>query len=85
MTREEESDEMCPVIVAYDNQKYDVWALPIEKKGAVEAAVQWMVAKMDLAGYRGMPVTLKSDGEPAIIALKNAVAVKREARPRLHL
>ena len=82
-TKEELEDHMCPILVAYDHTKWDIWALPIEQKGAIEPAIKWMLGKMDIAGYRGMPVTLKSDGESAVVALKNAVATRREAETPL--
>ena len=43
----------------------------------MEWVVKWIVVKMDDVGYRGEAITLKSDQEPAIMALKAAVAAKR--------
>ena len=38
--------------------------------------VKWIVEKLDNVGYRGEAITLKSDHEPAILALKTVVAAK---------
>ena len=55
------------------------WALPVERKGAQEEVVKWIVDKLDEAGYAGVPITIKSDQEPAMISLKQAIAVRRKA------
>ena len=47
-------------------------ALPVESKGAQEQVVKWITDKLDEAGYAGLPVTIKSDQEPAIKALVQA-------------
>ena len=47
--------------------------------------VKWIVAKLDENGYAGVPVTIKSDQEPAMIKLKQAIAVRRKAEtPRIN-
>ena len=43
-----------------------------------EEVVTWIVVKREEAGYAGVPVTIKSDQEPAMIALKQAIAVGRK-------
>ena len=43
----------------------------------MEWVVKWFVEKLDSIEYRGQAITLKSDQEPAIKALKMAVAAKR--------
>ena len=53
--------------------------MAVEFKGPTPCAVNWLVNKVDQAGCRGVKVVLKSDQEESIIALKNAVAVKRQA------
>ena len=40
-------------------------------------AVEWLVSKLDASGYHGVGISLKSDNEPSILALKSSVAVKR--------
>ena len=76
---EEEEEDMRAILVGYDHEKSGFWALPVERKGAQEEVVKWIVDKIDEAGYAGMAVTIKSDQEPAMIALKQAIAVRRKA------
>lgn len=74
----EEKDEDTPgVLVIWDDNYECLWALPVDHKGPVDWVVKWIVDKLDAIGYRGSPLTLKSDQEPAITALKTAVAAKR--------
>ena len=42
-------------------------------------AADWLVGKLQVAGYGGVKVTLKSNNEAPILALKTAIAVRREA------
>ena len=79
MTPEEEEEDMRAILIGYDHQKSGFWALPVEGKGAQEQVVKWVVDKMDEAGYAGIAVTIKSDQEPAMMALKQAIAVRRKA------
>ena len=77
--KEEQEDDLIPVLVAYDNCKRSVWALGVEEKGiaSTAVAVEWLVSKLDMSGYHGVGISLKSDNEPSILALKNAIAVRR--------
>ena len=50
---------------------------PSRQEGSTGWVVKWTVEKLDNIGYRGEAITLKSDQEPAIMALKTAVASKR--------
>ena len=68
-----------PVLVVWDDGHRAMWALPVETKGAVPWVVAWIVGKLEEAGYSGVKLTLKSDQEPAIVALKKAVALRRKA------
>ena len=57
-----------------------IWAIEVDNKGADSGtASDWIVDKSQSAGYGGVKVTLKSDNEASILALKMAIAVKREA------
>ena len=54
--------------------------IEVDHKGAdAGTASDWIVDKLQAAGYGGVKVTLKSDNEASILALKTAIAVKREA------
>ena len=77
MNEEEKEDDIPSVLIIWDDNHECLWALPVEHKGPVEWVVKWIVDKMDAIGYRGTPITLKTDQEPAITALKAAVAAKR--------
>ena len=41
--------------------------------------VKWCAEKLERAGYGGVAITLKSDGESSIVALKRSVALRRSA------
>ena len=51
----------------------------VDIKGPTESAVKWLVGKLDQAGCRGVKVVLKLDQEESSVALKKAVAIKRQA------
>ena len=54
-------------------------AIETERKGADKYVVKFVADKLEEAGYTGVKLTLRSDGEEAIVALKRAVAVSRGA------
>ena len=72
-------EDICPVLVGYDNDSHGIWALAVDAKGATRPAVQWVNGKINEAGFLGTPITLRSDQEEAILALKKAVAIYRQA------
>ena len=80
---DEEEEDMRTILIGYDHGKSGFRVLPVEHKGAQEETVKWLVDKLDEAGYAGMAVTIKSDQEPAMINLKQAIAVKRKAETLL--
>ena len=53
--------------------------MAVNMKGPTDSAVKWLTNKIDQAGCRGIKVVLKSDQEESIVALKKAVAIKRQA------
>ena len=57
--------------------------MAVESKGPTKAVVEWVVGKLNRYGYRGVHITLKTDGGPAIVALKEAIAVMRVAETAL--
>ena len=77
-TAEEAEEDLAPILVAYDNNYESIWAIEVAAKG-IEAGVgvEWLVEKLDMSGYHGTKITLKSDNEPSILAFKNAVAMRR--------
>ena len=78
--KEEQEDDLIPILVAYDNVKKSIWTLEVEEKGIsnTNVAVNWLVSKLDASGYHGVDISLKSDNEPSIMALKDAVSIKRK-------
>ena len=66
-----------PVLVVWDDGHRALWALPVSKKGPIDYVVTWMLKKLEDAGYSGVKLTMKSDQEPAVVALKRAVAIRR--------
>ena len=81
---EELEDDLSPILIAYDHRTRAIWTLEVDAKG-IEAGVgtSWLVAKLDMAGYAGMRITIRSDQEPSILNLKKAVAIKRNAETAL--
>ena len=54
--------------------------MPVEHKGVQDdGVVKWFVDKLEENGYAGAPVTIKSDQEPPMMKLKQAIAVRRKA------
>ena len=82
---DEREEGIIPILVAYDNIKGSIWALEVEEKGISNSsvAVSWLVGKLDASGYHGVGVSLKSDNEPSILALKDAVALARKGETSL--
>ena len=79
MTSDDVEEDMRAILVCYDHGKKGLWAIPVERKGPQEVVVKWFVEKLDESGYAGVPVTLKSDQEPAMLSLKQAIAIRRRA------
>ena len=52
---------------------------PCKRKGVVTWVVNIIVNKLETIGYGGVKIALKSNGELAIKALVNAIAVARQA------
>ena len=78
MTGEMDDDPDLPgVLMMWDDNHECLWALPVENKGAIDWVVKYVVDKLDDIGYRGVAISIKSDQEPAIVALKTAIAAKR--------
>ena len=72
-----------PVIVGYDHREKGVWALAVEHKGVNEESIKWTNGKINESGNYGTKITLKSDQEESIMAVKRAVAARRPAQTPL--
>ena len=75
---DDKEEAVSPVLVAVDKGTGAIWALEVDKKGVSDGVgAKWLVDKLNVAGYHGMKVTLMSDQEPSMLALKNAIAMLR--------
>ena len=70
--------ENATVLVAYDELKEAFWTVNAPRKGAVHGVVQWCVDKLEDSGYGGNDITVKSDQEESMCALRWAIAVMRK-------
>ena len=76
---EDESDETGPpTLVLHDNNTIAIWASARESKEVTEDLVEWVCGNLKDAGYVGTRITLKSDGEEGMKALKTRVALRRQ-------
>ena len=80
MTPEETKQDMCPIRIMYDDTLEAIWGLPVQAKGAVPFVVKWRVGVLDVAAYANTDITMKSDQEPAALALTSAIAANRAGR-----
>ena len=70
--------------MAYEHKTKSLWVWEVDRKGVDPGiAADWLVEKLQVAGYGGVKVTLKSDNEASMIALKTAIAVRRKAETAL--
>ena len=68
------------VLILPDDRLEALWALGVKDKGVTPEVVSWIMSKLEEAGYKGTEITLKTDQEESIMALKRAVAARRETR-----
>ena len=61
----------------HDDQTQALWAMAVQSKGSAPEVAAWVAQKLEGAGYRGVPVTLKTDQEESTTALKRAVAGRK--------
>ena len=77
IAEEEEKETGVAHLLMHDNATSAFWCMKVDCKEAKPDIVAWMNQNLIDVGYAGMRVTLKSDGEPAMKALKGAPALKR--------
>ena len=81
LTSDDGGDEVDPkVLVVHDDKTQAMWALAVRAKGSAPEVAAWVVQKIEEAGYRGMPISIKTDQEESIMALKRSIAVRRVSR-----
>ena len=74
-----DSDESGPrTLVVHDNNTSAIWASLRDSKEITEDLVDWVCGNLRDAGFTGVRITLKSDGEEGMKALKVRVALKRK-------
>ena len=56
ITAKDVGEDMCPVLVGYDNDSHGIWALAVDAKGATKPAVQCVKGKIDESGCSGTPL-----------------------------
>ena len=80
MNSAEDSSEETgpPTLVVHDNNTLAIWASLRESKEISDDFVDWVCSNLRDAGYTGVRITLKSDGEEGMKALKSRVALKRK-------
>ena len=78
MSGEHNEDEhgMQPALRLYDDDQDSFWAVAAEEKRG-DAMVKYGVGIIELSGQIGEKITFKSEQEPSIVALKNAIAAAR--------
>ena len=70
-------EDANPILIMYDCRTRALWCIPTDHKGAIPWVTKWAVDKLEEAGYGGADITIKTDGEPAILDLKKAIAAAR--------
>ena len=76
-----DADGILPCLVVKCHKTGRYWANVVPSKGAELFAVEWLKSCLNETGFKEL--CLKSDNEPAIMALKNKV--KEESRLKIHL
>ena len=71
--------EVPPTLIVYDDDKGAIWAYPCPNKTVSEGLSIWLMQNLKDAGYTGTKITLKSDGDEGMTAIKNECAVRRKA------
>ena len=77
MGSEEADENIQPSLVIYDDSKDSFWAVGVRTKTVTEQLVKHFKDILDQSGYEGEKITMKSDQEASIVALKRAVSAAR--------
>ena len=78
MSSDDEHEEHPKVLVVHDDSNDGLWALWVEKNGASAEVVAWIFDKIEEAEHSGQQISLKTDQEESIMALKRAEIVRRK-------
>ena len=74
-----EAEEDPKVLIMHDDRLETLWALGVQQKGVTPYIVTWITQTLEDTGYKGMEITINTGQEESIMALKKAVAARREA------
>ena len=66
-----------PILVVFDDSKEAFWTMPAGQKGPTEGGVKFCVDRLEDSGYVGEAITVKSDQEESIVALRRAISAAR--------
>ena len=81
---EEADDKTASILVAYEHKTKSLWVLEVDHKGVdAGTAADWLAETLQVGGNGKVKVTMKSDNEASVIALKMAIAVRRKAETAL--
>ena len=72
---EESEEEMDAILVGYDSEELGLRTMAVYAKGPTPSSTERLGIKIEEAGYNGVSITLKSDQEESIKALKKAVSM----------
>ena len=84
--KDELDPDMMPCLVMCDNVPQGpggIYVIPVDAKGTADYVIDGVVGRLEEAGHSGSTLTLKSDGEEAIMAVKRATAIALKARTTL--
>ena len=77
MMGDEKKKGKLPVLVVYDDCKEAFWTLLVSQKGPAESIVEWSIDRLEDSGYIGESITVNSDQEESIVALRKAIPAAR--------
>ena len=70
---------MDAILDRYDSENMGLWTMAVDAEGPTPSSTERLSNKIEEAGYDGVSITLKSDQEESINALKKAVSIKRKS------
>ena len=74
---ETEAPGNATMLITYDEGKEAFWAMHAAKKGVAPGVAKWCCDRFEDSGYGGNSITVKSDQEESIVALRCAISVFR--------
>ena len=78
-TPQERDADVPPTLIVCDDDKQAIWAYSCPNKTVSDGLLAWLMQNLSDAGYSGLTVTLKSDGDEGMIAIKKECAMRRKS------